>query len=770
MAKIAGITIKLDADASGIENALRGIDSDLKKTQSNLKNLNKALKFDPKNTDLLTQKQKALKDAIQLTKDRVEQLKQAQSQVAKGSAEWDALQQEIVMTESSLKQLEQEYRNFGSVAKQQLIAVGDQIKSTGDKIAGVGQKLTKNVTAPIVAVGTAASAAAISFETSFAKLSTIADTTEVSVEDLKNQIMDLSSETGLSASAVSEAAYSAISAGQSTGDALEFVATAAKLAKGGFTDVSTATDVLTTALNAYGLSADQVTHVSDVLIETQNEGKTTVAELASAMGKVIPTAAAAGVGIEDLSSQYVALTKNGIATAEATTYINGMLNELTKNGSSAFNAFKEAAGVTFPEYIAQGHSTAEAMQLLSQYTEEAGLKVTDVFGSAEAGKAANVLVSHTEDATTALENMAKQSGQTQDAFETMEGTTATRLEKMKTSLQNLAITFGETILPIIEPIIQKITEGFAKISEMWNSLSPETQNMIVKALAIAAAIGPILVVIGKVVSGVGSLIGVLGSLASPVGIVIAVIAAVIAIGVLLYKNWDTIKAKATEMWENIKAKWEEFKTTTAATFESIKTSLVEKWNSIKETVVTAVSNLKDSVSNAWQTLKDKISGVIDSIKSKIDTLKEKFDTLKERCQKIIEDIKNIFKGEISFPHIKLPHFSVSGGVAPYGLGGQGSLPSFSVSWYRKAYDNPIMFTQPTVLATAAGMKGFGDGSGAEIVMSLEKLQQLVGSQGDRPVVVQVSLEGDARGLFKAVQKTNLVRTKATNYNALAVGG
>ena len=166
---------------------------------------------------------------------------------------------------------------------------------------------------------------------------------------------DLSSETGLSASAVSEAAYSAISAGQSTGDALEFVATAAKLAKGGFTDVSTATDVLTTALNAYGLSADQVTHVSDVLIETQNEGKTTVAELASAMGKVIPTAAAAGVGIEDLSSQYVALTKNGIATAEATTYINGMLNELTKNGSSAFNAFKEAAGVTFPEYIAQGH-------------------------------------------------------------------------------------------------------------------------------------------------------------------------------------------------------------------------------------------------------------------------------------------------------------------------------------------------------------------------------------------------------------------------------
>lgn len=770
MAKIAGITIKLDADASGIEKALRGIDSDLKKTQSNLKNLNKALKFDPKNTDLLTQKQKALKDAIQLTKDRVEQLKQAQSQVAKGSAEWDALQQEIVMTESSLKQLEQEYRNFGSVAKQQLIAVGDQIKSTGDKIAGVGQKLTKNVTAPIVAVGTAASAAAISFETSFAKLSTIADTTEVSVEDLKKQIMDLSSETGLSASAVSEAAYSAISAGQSTGDALEFVATAAKLAKGGFTDVSTATDVLTTALNAYGLSADQVTHVSDVLIETQNEGKTTVAELASAMGKVIPTAAAAGVGIEDLSSQYVALTKNGIATAEATTYINGMLNELTKNGSSAFNAFKEAAGVTFPEYIAQGHSTAEAMQLLSQYTEEAGLKVTDVFGSAEAGKAANVLVSHTEDATTALENMAKQSGQTQNAFETMEGTTASRLEKMKTSLQNLAVTFGETILPIIEPIIQKITEGFAKISEMWNSLSPETQNMIVKALAIAAAIGPILVVIGKVVSGVGSLIGVLGSLASPVGIVIAVIAAVIAIGVLLYKNWDTIKAKALEVWNAIVTAWNNIKDGVVNAVTAIRDGAVNAWNTMVQNVTTAVETLKTSVANAWDGLKAKISNVVANIRSKVQSMVDKFNSAKEAVQAAINKLKSILNTTLSFPKIKVPHFNISGGEVPWGIGGKGYPPSISIDWYKRAYDNPIMFTQPTVLATAAGMKGFGDGSGAEIVMSLEKLQQLVGSQGDRPVVVQVSLEGDARGLFKAVQKTNLVRTKATNYNALAVGG
>ena len=478
----------------------------------------------------------------------------------------------------------------------------------------------------------------------------------------------------------------------------------------------------------------------------------------------------AGVGIEDLSSQYVALTKNGIATAEATTYINGMLNELTKNGSSAFNAFKEAAGVTFPEYIAQGHSTAEAMQLLSQYTEEAGLKVTDVFGSAEAGKAANVLVSHTEDATTALENMAKQSGQTQNAFETMEGTTASRLEKMKTSLQNLAVTFGETILPIIEPIIQKITEGFAKISEMWNSLSPETQNMIVKAIAIAAAIGPILVVIGKIVSGVGSLIGVLGSLASPVGIVIAVIAAVIAIGVILYKNWDTIKAKALEVWNAIVTAWNSIRDGVVNAVTAIRDGAVNAWNTMVQNVTTAVETLKTSVANAWDGLKARIASVVSNIRSQIQSMVDKFNSAKTAVQNAINRLKAILNTTLSFPHIKVPHFNINGGEVPWGIGGKGYPPSISIDWYKRAYDNPIMFTQPTVLATAGGMKGFGDGSGAEIVMSLEKLQELVGSQSDRPVVVQVALEGDARGLFKAVQKTNMVRTKATNYNALAVGG
>ena len=394
---------------------------------------------------------------------------------------------------------------------------GSMTDAISKKMTGAGKALTAGVTTPIVAIGTASVKSSMDFETSFAKLQTIADSTEVSVDDLKEGIKNLSAESGLSASAISEAAYSAISAGQSTGDALAFVEKASQLARGGFTDVATATDVMTTALNAYGLSADQAEHVSDVLIETQNQGKTTVDELASSMGKVIPTAAAANVGIEDLSSQYVALTKNGIGTAEATTYINSMLNELTKSGTTASDTFKEAAGVSFQEYIASGHSVAEAMQLMSAAQEEAGLTVADAFGSAEAGKAANVLVQHADDATVALESMQTHSGQTQSAFETMTGTSGFQMEQLKVSLENLTASIGDSVIPVLIPFVENLADGFEKVKEAWDGLSPGMQELVVKVAGVAAVIGPLLMVGGKIVGSVGTIAGGIGSIATKVG-------------------------------------------------------------------------------------------------------------------------------------------------------------------------------------------------------------------------------------------------------------
>ena len=381
----------------------------------------------------------------------------------------------------------------------------DMLASMGKTMTSAGKTMTGLFTVPLAAIGTASFAAATDFETAFAQLMTIADTSTVAVDDLKDGVKDLSSELGISSSDISAAAYSAISAGQDTADALKFVRSAAKLARGGFTNVATATDVLTTALNAYGLSAEDVTHVSDVLIETQNEGKTTVDELAASMGRVIPTAAAANVGLEDLASQYVALTKNGIGTAEATTYINSMLNELSKSGTTASDMFKEAAGVSFPEYIAAGGSTADAMAILAWSCEQAGLSVNDAFGSAEAGKAANVLVQHASDSTTALDNMRTMAGQTETAYSTMSDTTAVKLEEMKVKLENLAITLGETLIPLITPIIDTITNGITTIVEKWNSLDEGTQQMIIKVATIVAVLGPLLIIGGKLAQGISSI-------------------------------------------------------------------------------------------------------------------------------------------------------------------------------------------------------------------------------------------------------------------------
>ena len=230
-----------------------------------------------------------------------------------------------------------------------------------------------------------------------AKVSTIADETEVPISDLETAILNLSDETGIAATDIADNVYNAISAGQSTGDAVNFVSNATKLAKAGFAESGDALDILTTIMNAYGMEADKVTDVSDMLIQTQNLGKTTVAELSSAMGKVIPTAKAQGVELDSLCGAYAVMTSNGIATAETTTYLNSMLNELGKQGSTAATAFAKGTehikegGLTMAEAMEQGWSLTDVLSILDEQAYESGTSISNMFSSAEAGKAANVL-------------------------------------------------------------------------------------------------------------------------------------------------------------------------------------------------------------------------------------------------------------------------------------------------------------------------------------------------------------------------------------------
>ena len=398
----------------------------------------------------------------------------------------------------TFKKIQDNAKNFKSTVEN----AGQSMQKFGEKSESVGKNLTKSVTTPIVGVGAATAKLATDFGSSMAKVSTIADTTQVPIGDLKESILELSDDTGVAASDIAESAYQAISAGQSTGEAVNFVTSSTKLAKGGFTDAATSVDTLTTILNAYGDKAGDVTSVSDKLIMTQNLGKTTVDQLGASMGKIIPTANMYGVSLDNITSAYVTTTKNGIATAESTTYLNSMLNELGKAGTDVSDMLKEKTGKSFQELMESGMSLTDVLNIVQEACAESGKSIGDVFSSQEAAKGAATLVQHADDFNSAMQSMANSAGATNEAFNKIDSSSAENFAKALNRLKNAGIQFGEAVVPVVVPVLTELVS-------------------VVKGLAIAAAVGPVVTVFGKVTavagkvtSGFGSIAGKLGGLGS----------------------------------------------------------------------------------------------------------------------------------------------------------------------------------------------------------------------------------------------------------------
>ena len=353
-------------------------------------------------------------------------------------------------------------------------ALGGEVTAAG---ATAGQSLGKSL---IGAVGKILAAAGIgkmlqaaftegsAFETEVAKVGTIADTTKVPIGELKEQITDLSGTMGIAAGDLAEATYQAISAGQDTGDAVAFAGQAAKLAAAGFTSSSSAVDILTTALNAYGLGADKATHVSDVLLTTQNLGKTSVDELSASMGRVIPLAAAYKVNVENLSSGLAIMTANGIATAEATTYTKSMLNELGDTGSTVGKILQKETGQGFAELMDSGQSLGDVLQVLYDSVGGDATKFAALWSSVEAGTGALSLAnSGAEKFNDVLGQMVDSSGATETAYTTMTDTMAHRMESLKTNAANLGIALFDSVsgklgaaVDLASGYLQTLQEGF----------------------------------------------------------------------------------------------------------------------------------------------------------------------------------------------------------------------------------------------------------------------------------------------------------------------
>lgn len=390
--------------------------------------------------------------------------------------------------------------------------MGGEAAAAG-KISGksLGSALVRTLTKVVAAAGIgkmlqSAFTGGTAFESAMAKVGTIADTAKVPLESLSSQVLQVSGDMHIGANEIAEAAYQAISAGQDTGNAVAFAGQASMLATAGFTSSASAVDILTTALNAYGKGADEAGHVSDVLLTTQNLGKTSVDELAGSMGRVIPLAAAYNVSLENLSSGLAIMTANGIATAEASTYTKSMLNELGDTGSTVGKILKQQTGKSFAELNADGKSLGDVLQVLYDSVGGNATKFAGLWSSVEAGTGALSLASSGADKFNGvLQQMQADSGATQTAYDTMTDTMAYKLDGVKTNAQNLGTA-------LFDAVSGRLGEAVALAGGYLQTLSESVQQNGIAGLAqgLAAVFTDLTTNIGPQLLQTG--IGLLGKL------------------------------------------------------------------------------------------------------------------------------------------------------------------------------------------------------------------------------------------------------------------
>ena len=302
--------------------------------------------------------------------------------------------------------------------------------------------------------------------TSMAKVQSIAQVSDERLAGMGKSIQELSTEYGVGANEIAEATYQAISASVDAAEATEFVENSIKLARGGFTDVTSAVDVMTTVTNAYGKEANTTAHIMDTLIQTQNLGKTTVNELAESMGMVIPTAAAYNVNLDNIASAYIQLTKNGINTANATTMINGMLTELADAGSAVSKTLNEKTGKSFGQLMKSGKSLGEVIQILGDSVNGDSEAFANLWGNVRAGRGAVTLFNNGAQAfNDSLQAIADSAGAADQAFATMADTAEMTDQRLAAATENLKVAIGEALEPTLNSLKQSGIEALQPLTE-----------------------------------------------------------------------------------------------------------------------------------------------------------------------------------------------------------------------------------------------------------------------------------------------------------------
>ena len=656
--RIKGITVEIGGDTTKLQTALKGVNSQIKNTQSQLKDVEKLLKLDPGNTELLSQKQKLLSQSIQETKEKLTTLKTAAEQAnqALGNGEisqeqYDALQREIIETENELKRLEQQARESGA-ALQEIAAKGEKLKTVGDSVTNVGEKFMP-ATAAVVGLGAAAVKTAADFDSGMSKVAAISGATGDDLQALRDKAREMGSKTKFSASEAAEAMEYMAMAGWKTTDMLGGIEGIMNLAAASGESLATTSDIVTDALTAFGLKADDAGHFSDVLAAASSNANTNVSMMGETFKYAAPIAGALGFSVEDTAEAIGLMANAGIKGSQAGTSLRTIMNNLAGEVKICGSALGE---VTIQTTNADG-SMRELSDILADCrgafsqlseSEQAAAAEALVGKNAMSGFLAlmNAAPEDIDKLSSAIENC---DGKSAEMAATMQDNLAGQLTILKSQLEELAISFGEILMPAIRSIVSGI-QGFV---DKLNSMDETTKKVIVTIALIVAAIGPVLIVVGKVISAVGTIMTIVPKVAAaikavkgafaglnavmaanPIILVIAAIAALVAAFIYLWNTSDEFRQFWIDLWENIKA-------VAIAVWEAISTFFSQAWEAIKATAETVWNAIKEFFSGLWEDIKSVFETVVAAITG---FLSSAWEGIKSTAEAVWNAIRGFFTG------------------------------------------------------------------------------------------------------------------------------
>ena len=665
--RIKGITVEIGGDTTKLQTALKGVNSSIRDTQGQLRDVEKLLKLDPGNTELLAQKHRLLGEAVAGTKEKLETLKtaaeQANTALANGEIsqdQYDALQREIIETENNLRDLERQ-AGQSAVALQKIAATGEKLKTVGDNISSAGQKLLP-VTAGVTALGTAAVSTAANFESSMSQvqatmgitkdaMSTVNGESVNTMDTLSALAKKMGSETAFSASECAEALNYLALAGYDTQQMCDTLPTVLNLAAAGGIDLAAASDMVTDAMSALGMGVDEAGTMVDQMAKTASTTNTSVAQLGEGILTIGATAKTVKGGTAELNTALGILANNGIKGAEGGTHLRNVILSL-QNPTDKAAACMEQLGLDV--YDSEGNMRSLNDILGDLNTSMDGMTAAEksniigqIFNKTDLSSV-NALLANTGSTWDELQqSIIDSGGAAQQMADTQLDNLQGQITILKSALEGLAISFGELLLPAIKMIVGWVQ----KFVDWLNGMDEGTKKVITTVALLAAALGPVLIVVGKVVSAVGTIMtivpkvaGVINTvktafaalnttmLANPIFLIIAAITALVAAFIYLWNTNEDFRQFWINLWENVKE-------VAIAVWEAIKNFFAAAWEAISSTAQAVWNGIKDFFSGLWEGIKTIFSTVVEVIKTIITTY---FNIYKTIITTVLNAIKTVF--------------------------------------------------------------------------------------------------------------------------------